>query len=1478
MVRSQRRRSKPTRFVPGGKAVSPSSSAAEENDENQSPRDIEEGVPSKLGAENTLTHAFNATGVARASDSALETPHRDDEEEIESNVPGQPSATGIGGASNGLDEGTSLFHVLLAPGRLTFDVVSSFTSKYVENAEIVGAEMCNFMFHCFGFPSPVMGPEVEYEELSAQVFLDEQHELITSSSSDERLANPYGGKQKMKHFPSNFRLFWHHFAKACAACESWAGTDEEGDDEDEASLLLHAMQWLTEVSGHPERRYRIVATAAALHLITGLTKFLVVQSSHQEKVAVQVTVAKNKKNAKNAASKKRLADLERMLHTIDTKIANLQSTIKDLFDNVYIHRKRDVSNEIRVLASELCTEWYSTMPSEFVRDGRLQHMRVSFHDRTPKVRLNSLKMCQALYKESKTSMSNEDKEIITKFTQAIFPHITNMCKDDEQKVAVEAMKTLAIIIRQAYREGGNFEEIISEDAEIEAFGTLSRLIFAEQPDVRRSVAKVVWLLENPNDREEDDDAEDIAPIELKKRQLEMFFDFFAGGDKNLDEMTQEEREAYLEECKRDGVDPENDSSHIFNVGPARAPHLVDAFWGLPECLIVRDIEFLANMLLSDDDGLTEQQTQVLVGIFSEVIRRFGGHKTINDDAHMQPLADRESALLMKFLPGLLSRYQHDERKIALLGALPQYLNLEHAATNRGAKQFTELLSQMHVLYVQHGAGTKLAEEEGEESRAVPASSLANLRESADDEGHTYEMSPVIKNFLENHSLRGKNVLAVLARAIAHLVGPSHLQRAAQTSLRNICDEISAAIEKNMPALETNEDGNHDDEEGLFTLVLHLERMSALYSQIDLIEHVSPEFFDSLNSALMSLTRDGISAHAGDAAIVRSCLRLLYSRIQFSLFPLYQRAMVKTDADGGRTNNKAQKGGKRGSKEGSAASANDPVEDASAEAGAEAVELAAPVVSNPPIRPEEFEPVISMREELVPYLLDIMQFEGPTTNEQWSVVVEAFNLFCDLSLLFKETLRTRKTVLYGLGWIPGKDVPFALAQCFERLIEYRASEGYTQNSNGNDAIEDYVNKLDIHQHDILRNVVAPYCKYAIRGLPQSCDVYATATLLLATRAGLSGEGYNKDVVNAVITKVKKTENGFSTFFDIQKTALMRLYKDTMEIDNVPARNKKAVEFCAFAKKLANKLKFGLKTQFHRNCVASFVSDGLLFALDQPENAHYVGALKPYLLLLKPKGCERIHANILESSRRRRFTEPWLDDPEFEDKFRFVKDFQATMVSKTGKELSYAEIVQPQVVPASDANVEAETATLVRGNDSLVQVPPPQRGEPVDLTGPNDISNIGYVSSSDDGKNSDGVETRNAKESRKENAPPAVRQAAAKKRKRESMNLSDGLSDLSSSDSENDFESGRSPVKVAKRSPGEGSYRISSDSDDSDAQSGQSFNERRPEMKNYRRRTIEKNRRRHRPSEVSIPEVDEDEDMSDDSDDDDFFTREASRMIE
>ena len=109
------------------------------------------------------------------------------------------------------------------------------------------------------------------------------------------------------------------------------------------------------------------------------------------------------------------------------------------------------------------------------------------------------------------------------------------------------------------------------------------------------------------------------------------------------------------------------------------------------------------------------------------------------------------------------------------------------------------------------------------------------------------------------------------------------------------------------------------------------------------------------------------------------------------------------------------------------------------------------------------------------------------------------------------------------------------------------------------------------------------------------------------------------------------------------------------------------------------------------------------------------------------------------------------------------------------------------------------------------------------------------------------------------------------------MSDGFSDLSSSDSENDFESAQSPTKIAKTSPVERSYRISSDSDDRDSQSGSSVNGPRPELKNYRRRTIERKRRRHRPSEASIPEVEE-EDISDDSDDDSYFSREASRLVQ
>jgi hypothetical protein len=120
----------------------------------------------------------------------------------------------------------------------------------------------------------------------------------------------------------------------------------------------------------------------------------------------------------------------------------------------------------------------------------------------------------------------------------------------------------------------------------------------------------------------------------------------------------------------------------------------------------------------------------------------------------------------------------------------------------------------------------------------------------------YIANRMIEHLLSEDLDSEKNVLKLLSESIAHLVQPSHLKREADSSLRKLCEELIDQIKENFEACnsfsnEYDNDEINDDvyKKNILSFRCNLQRLAALYEEMNLIEHIGEEIFDQINIAV-----------------------------------------------------------------------------------------------------------------------------------------------------------------------------------------------------------------------------------------------------------------------------------------------------------------------------------------------------------------------------------------------------------------------------------------------------------------------------------------------------------------------------------------------------------------------------------------------------------------------------------------------------
>ena len=79
----------------------------------------------------------------------------------------QRNTSGPDGETTSSSVGIELFR-RLCENNLRFEHVETFTTNYKNESQVVGTSLFNFLFHCFGFPEPVINADDVFQDLEIQ--------------------------------------------------------------------------------------------------------------------------------------------------------------------------------------------------------------------------------------------------------------------------------------------------------------------------------------------------------------------------------------------------------------------------------------------------------------------------------------------------------------------------------------------------------------------------------------------------------------------------------------------------------------------------------------------------------------------------------------------------------------------------------------------------------------------------------------------------------------------------------------------------------------------------------------------------------------------------------------------------------------------------------------------------------------------------------------------------------------------------------------------------------------------------------------------------------------------------------------------------------------------------------------------------------------------------------------------------------------
>jgi cohesin complex subunit SA-1/2 len=316
-------------------------------------------------------------------------------------------------------------------------------------------ELVNFVLKCTGCDLKVETHDIEDVDNVPSKLGDLQEEYQQAKLAEYPLIS------RLKQF-TGFRSVLTEFFSAIIKT-----IHESSTLYNDTALFENIQVWIDTMSSASIRPFRHTATVMSLTISTALCEIARDLQSGISTTRGQIETEKKKKSI----NKGRVRSMHEKLKADETKLAAVDTILKDEFDVVFVHRYRDVDPRVRVECVTALGNWIVIYRQMFLEGQYLRYLGWVLSDTVAQTRSEVIKQLKILFKNPRNIAA------LRAFTDRFRPRMVEMAaRDAEPGVRAETIELLDRL-RDA--------ELLEPDD----IDTIGQLVFDTEPRVRKAVAK-----------------------------------------------------------------------------------------------------------------------------------------------------------------------------------------------------------------------------------------------------------------------------------------------------------------------------------------------------------------------------------------------------------------------------------------------------------------------------------------------------------------------------------------------------------------------------------------------------------------------------------------------------------------------------------------------------------------------------------------------------------------------------------------------------------------------------------------------------------------------------------------------------------------------------------------------------------------------------------------------------------------------------
>eukprot|EP00940_MAST-03C_sp_MAST-3C-sp2_P001316 g1316.t1 len=418
-------------------------------------------------------------------------------------------------------------------------------------------------------------------------------------------------------------------------------------------FLEDAISWIVCCSSGSLRSLRHTASLAAFTIASQMLR-VIADLNEKLEIAERRLKTEQKKGSASKKKSKRVADGEKVVEKMETRIASLQQAVMNIFHGVFVHRSDDIAAPIRADAVVAFGTW-ALLDPEFILSRHVSRLSKQITDFSAIVRLRAVESLTTLC----VKLPEESLQSLRTFVGRTRKTLMNIARDIDDRVMAAG---IALFTEMRKRKNLLVSNKKLDRVERETFESI---LFESNAVVQRRAAK--YLRAN---------VKGLGSTKVPQRQLV----------------------SLIEMAERHGD---------VNYGVKHVDSIVCAFENELEAL--KDCDAMARLLLKDGGGAlsTDLSVAILARVmtvsFAQLKRRCDpnvSHLRKRKLEEAKKVAETFGRTLVRELPSMLDRYLADVNIFRELVKLPALIDVEHVESTSGhAKKFASIMSLLQRAFM-----------------------------------------------------------------------------------------------------------------------------------------------------------------------------------------------------------------------------------------------------------------------------------------------------------------------------------------------------------------------------------------------------------------------------------------------------------------------------------------------------------------------------------------------------------------------------------------------------------------------------------------------------------------------------------------------------------------------------------------------------------------------------------------------------------